>query len=113
MEKIIRIVNGIPTAVMISTAKPTLFDTTLLVTTDIGTAGVGYDTTHTVFTLPNGMTYDGTISELQVFLGDYRNGGVKLIEGVDFEYGPTAIETTITMLRPLPKNTRINFIKFA
>ena len=111
MEKIIRLINGIPTAVLISSGTPTVYDESILVTTDIGVAGTGYNSGHTIFTLPNGMTYDGTKNELQVYIGDYINGGLKLIEGVDFLYGLTSSETTITLTKAVPKNIRVGFVK--
>jgi hypothetical protein len=113
MEKIIRLINGVPTAVLVSTGAPSIYDESILVTTDIGVAGTGYNSAHTIFTLPNGMTYDGTKSELQIFIGDYVNGGSKLIEGVDFTYGITSSETTITLIRAVPKNIRVGFVKIS
>lgn len=111
MVKIVQMVNRIPTTVEVNTGGATVYNESVLVTTEIGVAGTGYNAAHTVFTLPNGETYNGTKKELQIHQGDNATGGIWLVEGVHFEYGPGIAETTITMLKAVPKDARITFIK--
>ena len=111
MAKVVRLIAGIPTTVEISAGAPTIYDASILVTTEIGIAGTGYDAAHLVFTLPNAMTYNGTKEELEVFVGDNTSGGLAQVEGVDFTYGVGTTETTITMTRAMPKDARVRFRK--
>jgi len=84
----------------------TYYDSSVLVTTDIGVAGTGYNNSHTIFTLPNSETYNGTIDELLVFVN-----GIAWEDGVDFNYQNSTTATTITALTAIPKNSRVRFRK--
>lgn len=111
MAKVVRLIAGIPTTVEITTGGVSIYDASILITTEIGVAGTGYNAAHTVFTLPNAMTYDGTKEELEVFAGDDTDGGNALVEGIDFTYGGSTSETTITTTRAMPNGMRIRFRK--
>lgn len=113
MVKLVQMINRVPTTVEVSTGSVSVYNESLLVNTEIGVEGVGYNKDHTEFTLPNGETYDGTKKELQVHQGDTATGGIWLVEGVHFEYGIGNIETKITMMKPVPRDSRITFIKIS
>jgi len=103
MSNSTRFINGVPTAV---TTFLIHYDESILVTTEIGVSGTGYNAAHTEFTLPNGETYDGTTSELLVEIN-----GLGQVEGITFNYGISESESKITFITAIPKNARIRFIK--
>jgi hypothetical protein len=103
--KAIKLVSGIPTMTEITTSI-TQYDQSILVNTEIGVSGTGYNSAHTIFTLPNSETYNGTIDELKVEVN-----GVGQIEGVDYNYDNNASATTFTFIIAIPKNARIRMFK--
>lgn len=108
--KITRMINGFPTSVMVNLGV-TIWESTILITNEIGESGTGWDSAHTTITLPGGTTFDGSSKELEVFIGDNYDGGVRLAPGVDWSSGSGSAETTITLAKALPKNSRIGFRK--
>lgn len=104
MTKFIRMVNGIPTTVDESLGGGISYQESVPVTNDIGNAGTGYDSTHKIFTLPNGKEYNGNVDELMV-----SRNGVDWNEGVEFTYEESATATTITCTNAQPKNSRVEF----
>jgi len=105
MAKFLKLVGGIPKSTDV-TATINQYDESVPVTTDIGTAGAGYDAAHKVFTLPNAETYDGTIDELKVDVN-----GVGQVEGVEYNYDNNVAATTVTFIDAIPKNARVRFFK--
>jgi len=107
MAKFLKFVNGIPTMIEVTaSASLAYYDESVPVTTEIGVAGTGYNAAHTVFTLPNSETYDGTNSELRV-----QVNGVGQVPGVDVTYGGGVSETQVTLTEPVPNTGRVRFIK--
>lgn len=104
MGKAIRFIDGIPTTIDL-TASVSHYDESIPVTTEIGVAGTGYDSTHKIFTLPNAQTYDSTTDELKTQIN-----GIGQVEGVSFNYTVGAASTTITFVNAIPKNARVRFI---
>jgi hypothetical protein len=82
------------------------YDAGITITTDVGEAGAGYNADHTIFTLPEGQTYNGTTSELLVFVN-----GILYEDGIDFNYDNNTTATTVTFFSSLPKDTRVRFRK--
>ena len=82
------------------------YDQSIYVNTDIGVSGPGYDSAHTVFTLPNGEIYDGTADLLEVFCNE-----ALWEEGIHYSYTNSTNATTITTLSVIPRYTRIRFRK--
>lgn len=82
----------------------TQYDQYVNVTTAVGVAGTGYDSTHTIFTLPNGGVYDGTTTALQVFCNE-----AQWDSGVHFNYQNKTNATYITTLTAIPQNSSIRF----
>jgi len=103
--RVVRYINGIPTTVDLSTTI-NYYDESILVSQPIGTPGTGYNDAHTIFTLPNAETYDGTIDQLKIYVN-----GVAQVEGVDFTYEASASATTITFTEAIPQNARVRFRK--
>ncbi len=79
------------------------YDESISVDNNIGVSGPGYDSTHTVFTLPNGETYEASLNNLQVFCNE-----ASWEEGIHYSYTSA---TTITTLTAIPKYSRIRFRK--
>lgn len=84
----------------------TIYDASILVTTDIGVAGTGYDAPHLVFTLPNGETYDGNRYDLEVYVD-----GLAYVAGVEFNYGAGGAATTVEFVSAIQKFSRVRFRK--
>lgn len=106
MSTAMRMVGGILRTVEITASVAiTHYDQTIHVTTDIGFAGTGYDTTHKIFTLPNSQTYDSTTDELKVLVN-----GVHQVEGYQYDYEAGSSATTVTFDNAVPKNARVTFI---
>jgi len=82
------------------------YDESILVSTVIGVAGAGYNSAHTVFTLPNAKNYNGFSRELKLLV----NGIGQHWDGIDFSYEASANAITVTLIEPAPKNARIRFI---
>lgn len=99
----IQFVNGIPTTVVSGLSQ---YDESILVTTEIGVSGTGYNAAHTVFTLPSAETYDGTINELKVEVNGFGQ-----VEGVEYNYDNNSTATTVTFITPISKDARVRFIK--
>ena len=98
MAKFLRLINGIPTTVEVSSSGATTYQASYLVVTPL----VINDTV----TLPNGETYNGTIDELVV-----KRNGVEWTEGIEYQYQNTTSATYITVLQDVPVDSRINFYK--
>jgi hypothetical protein len=103
--KALQLIGGLPKTIELSTVL-NYYDETTLVTTEIGVAGTGYNAAHTVFTLPNGETYDGTIDQLEVEVN-----GVGQIDGINYDYEDSVAASYITFLDAIPKNARVRFRK--
>src|SRR5687768_1989443 len=88
MGKSLRLVNGFPTEVEDVVY---FYDKTIVVNTEIGVAGTGYDADHLVFTLPDGETYDGSLNQLVVIVNEVVYGNDKIT------LGPGTAETTVTL----------------
>jgi len=108
-DKVSAHLKGLDTKVVGLGGTLTFYDESILITTEIGVAGTGYNAAHTEFTLPNAKTYNGTIDALEVFAGDNLDGGLSLVEGVDFDYENSTTATKVTTTKGLPKNIRIRF----
>lgn len=101
MAKYIKLVSGLPV-----TEDETFYDASIYVTTEIGIPGTGYSSDHTIFTLPNSQTYDGTTNELEVWCNEAR-----WEPGIHFSYQLSTSATTITTLTAIPNESRIRFRK--
>lgn len=75
---------------------------TILVTNDVGSSGAGWNAAHTVFTVPNGKTYDGTTNKLYVD----ANGFLQTI-GVDVVFVNNIAATQFTLSKAVPKYGRV------
>ena len=106
MGKATRLINGILRSVDI-TASVAHYESSILVTTNIGVSGAGYDSTHKIFTLPNSQTYDPNAKELKV-----KANGVHMVEGVDYDYdfGSAPTATTVEFANAIPKDARVSFL---
>lgn len=82
------------------------YDASVLVNTEIGVVGIGYDSSHTEFMLPVNQTYDGTSNELEV----YCNGAF-WEPSIHYNYENSLIANSITTYVPIPNGSRIRFRK--
>lgn len=97
MAKFLRMVDGIPTTIDVSSLTTT-YQSSFLVSTPLAI--------NDTVTLPNGETYDGTIDQLKV-----ERNGVGWVEGVEYQYQNSTTATYITVLQAVPADSRINFYK--
>ena len=85
------------------------YEESVLITNTIGNSGAGWSADHKTITLPNGKTYNGTIDALEVFIGDNLDGGLGMVEGIDFDYENNITAITVIFYKALPQNIRIKF----